>query len=460
MGLRLSAESINNFSKAEIGVSQKGLSADGFLRVEQISYPTELPESPQLSQSNLISARVVLGQHSENYESKFDFVAGQYVDTKVNELGVYEIYTSKIFTTDRHQISIGRKREHWNQVDSDFNLGLWQPNWAIDTLRTEEQGLAGIFLKTTVGPFQLLALASPLFVPTMGPALQEDNGKLEPVNRWVRSPSSLSKIRDRTMPLIYSIDVPDYADLVNKPGAAARIMVGQKDSGFWATVGYAHKPVNSLMLKYDAQLVLSETQGTMGEAIISPVVGYHDLTSADIGYGAENWMVSASAMTDKPQEIVVPGESIQQKLYPLTVVGLHLDQKLNLGFLKYPIKTQFGYMKASGGEIRDFDASGAEQGALFDSRVLLTNAGFYKLGFETRILQKKVTTQFKYLRDWAQQGSIVSAELQIFPANAMAVVLGADALGPDSTANKDTDTGFINQFRANDRLYGGLNYVF
>ena len=458
--LRLSAESINQFSTTEIGVSQTGWQADGYLRVEQMGYPTELPESPDLSESNLLSARVNLGFLSDKYESKFDFVAGQYLDTTVNELGVYELYAARIFNNGKSQVSLGRKREHWNQTDSDFNLGLWQPNWAIDSLRTEEQGLSGIFLKTKIGPFQFLALASPLFVPTMGPALQEDDGKLEPLNRWVRSPSNISKIRDRTRPLIYSIKVPDYSELVNKPGAAARIMFGETDSGFWATVGYARKPVNSLMLKYDAQLVLTESQGTVGEAIISPVVGYHNLTSADVGYGSESWMVSASFLADSPQDLEVPGESIQQKLSAINVMGWHFDQKLNLRFLRFPLKTQLGFMKVSGGQIRDFDATGAEQGALFDSRVLFTNAGFYKLGFETRLFQKKIISNFKYLRDWDQQGSIVSAEFQFYPAQQMSLLVGADALGPDSTENRDTDTRFINQFRANDRVYGGMTYVF
>lgn len=431
---------------------------DGELRLEHLNYPTSIPESPQLNQSNLLSARLQATYQSSFLKNKADVVLGRYLNSNVNEAGVYELYVSRNTSSANLQWAVGRKKEHWNQVDSDFNLGLWQPNWAIDTLRTEEQGLSGIFLKDSFGPLQAMALVSPWFVPTMGPALQQDSGKLEPVNRWVRAPSNLSKIRNRTLPLVYSLDVPDYSDLVNKPGVGARIQVGSQLTGPWASVGYAHKPVNGLMLKYNSSLVLSESAGTTGEAVISPVVGYHDLYSAEFGWSKMEWNFSLSAARDQPKEVAVEGEFIQQKLEPISVVGAHFEREISV--FKRSFQTTISYMKAQGGEIRDFDSAGVAQGALFDSRLLYTNALLFSADTEVVVFAKPVRLKVKYLREWDQQGSIISIESQMTLAKKMRAVLGIDVLGPDSLDDKESDTRFINQFRANDRLFAGVSYVF
>jgi hypothetical protein len=47
-----------------------------------------------------------------------------------------------------------------------------------------------------------------------------------------------------------------------------------------------------------------------------------------------------------------------------------------------------------------------------------------------------------------------------FPVQALGLTVGADVLGVDDTSADNTDGRFLNEFRANDRVYAGLNYVF
>jgi hypothetical protein len=64
----------------------------------------------------------------------------------------------------------------------------------------------------------------------------------------------------------------------------------------------------------------------------------------------------------------------------------------------------------------------------------------------------------KYLREFDQQGDLVGAEMSLQATRSWAVSVGADVLSVD---NEDSVDGtFLNQFRANDRYYGGLTYVF
>src|SRR5205814_9510507 len=43
------------------------------------------------------------------------------------------------------QIAAGRKLEHWNRLDDDWRLGIWQPRYRWDYLDPETVGLTGAF---------------------------------------------------------------------------------------------------------------------------------------------------------------------------------------------------------------------------------------------------------------------------------------------------------------------------
>jgi hypothetical protein len=78
----------------------------------------------------------------------------------------------------------------------------------------------------------------------------------------------------------------------------------------------------------------------------------------------------------------------------------------------------------------------------------------------TDIKNKKLISRFKYLREFDQRGMIGSGDVTFFPVQALGLTVGADVLGVDDTSADNTDGRFLNEFRANDRVYAGLNYVF
>jgi hypothetical protein len=88
-----------------------------------------------------------------------------------------------------------------------------------------------------------------------------------------------------------------------------------------------------------------------------------------------------------------------------------------------------------------------------------TNATMFKVEGElARILRRPLVTRFRYLYDSDQRGSLTSTEFLYYPDNRWAALVGADILSVDDENYRPSS--FLNQFRANDRVYGGMTYVF
>ena len=71
-------------------------------------------------------------------------------------------------------------------------------------------------------------------------------------------------------------------------------------------------------------------------------------------------------------------------------------------------------------------------------------------------------TDLKWLYDQEQKGSILSMLLGVQPVKAFNIQLGVDILGTDADDSTSAQAGqeFLQQYQANDRVYGGMQYVF
>jgi hypothetical protein len=375
---------------------------------------------------------------------------------------VREFYWSRAAFDGHTQISLGRKLEYWSQADEDWQLDMWQPRQTFDGLRPEQQGLTGGFIKHRQGRIEVLALLSPIFIPTMGPDIKNDNGNLEADSRWYQSPSSTFILFNKQRRIVYSLNIPHLEDLVNKPGAGLRVRVGDEKQGPWVSAGAAYKPMNKLLVKYDKKLASAEEGDDTGSAPLFPVVGYHSLFSADVGYRFSRSTIAVSYLTDEPQAVDQSPDDpyIIEHPAPAKIYALHADTELDIPWFRYPISLMAGYMRIDGGDIADYDAQGQYQGAVFAQRFQFTHAAMTQVEMRTDIKNKKLISRFKYLREFDQRGMIGSGDVTFFPVQALGLTVGADVLGVDDTSADNTDGRFLNEFRANDRVYAGLNYVF
>jgi hypothetical protein len=429
----------------------------GTLRFEGDKYASEVDNNPKLNQSILVGANLNLDDRSSHWHNKMDITGEKYLDWGVSNYSVQELYTSYLWNNDRSQIAVGRKLEFWSQVDQDWQLGLWQPLATYDALRLQDQGLTGVFYKQKFDDFELLGFGSPIFIPTMGPEVQEKNGDLVYDNRWNRSPSSTFMLYQTATRIVYSLDSYDVGHLIQNPGAGMRLRMGGDREGLWTSANYGYKPINSITLQYEKSL---DINSQTGDVTVGPNVAYHQIFGGDLGYKYSRGMVALSYLQDLPDPKKPTDDWVLQNPHGLQAYGVHADQSYDVvGFLN-PVTVTLGYLKVIGGDFTDYDSSGTPQGAIFNQRMNFTNSALVRMDFVSFIAAKKLTTTVKFQRDFDQQGSLFHAELNYFPTKSVALLLGGDVLGVDNDSVNNTDSGFLNQYRANDRIYGGMSYVF
>lgn len=426
----------------------------GQVRFENMHYLTSIPDSPQLTNSQLLSARLSMVRERPHYDLAADFSAGTFFSVRRSHFVVHEIYAS--FKAAQTTAYVGRKKAAWSEMDMRWQLGLWQPRFAMDTLRPEEQGLTGIFLDHSTENFQLIGFASPIYVPSMGPDIREEGGSLVADSRWYRTPSREYNFNTRTNSISYKLDIPAAARLVNNPGSAISMRLGNKSNGAWGVASAGSLPVNDLVLK---RKVFKSASADVVDATVSPEVGRHTLVSADVGYTYGDAKISASYLQDNPEEKRPDPEWSIQKLLPIKAYSAAIDFTVAPIFSR-SLAFQLSYLKVEGGGIQDIIADGSNDDfTLFDQRLIFTNAVAASVeGLLARIYRRDLVARFKYLYDYDQLGSLLSTEFLYYPTQKVAVVLGADILGvQDENSNPNA---FLNQYRANDRVYGGLTYVF
>ncbi len=431
------------------------------IRSEFTKYNSPLPDG-KLNQSLSLNAEVKFQYHKDEWDGALDFMAEHYAAWNQSQFALKELYASRSLynplTFQTGTLSVGRKICNWSMADSEWALGLWQPLQVYDGLRPEQQGLAGVFWSEKKGSLEATAYTSPIFIPTMSPEVKSENGILTSNTRWFRSPSQTFRLNNQQRQIIYSIDNPDIGSLIAKPGGGARLLY-DKGVGLWASGGFAYKPMNKLLLKYKKQLVTDGVSEDKGEAVVYPVVGYHNLVSFDLGYKFKSIEFVFSFLQDNPKQVKQDSDDIyiMQRASPSRVYsGL-----VKGSFSVFPqLKWKASFLRVEGGELADYDAQGANQGAIFSSRYQYKEALSLGGEIETYLLNHRFIPKTYFLREFDQQAILWKTQFDFYALNDLYLTLGFDILGGDQADSNPNQQGFLNEFRANDRGYAGVSYVF
>jgi hypothetical protein len=427
----------------------------GQLRLEGMKYLTPLPEAPQLTYSQYLSAQLSYYHEGSAFEAAIDTGAGTFFSKSQSHLAVHELFISP--RTPEVRIYVGRKLNSWSQMDRDWNLGVWQPYYEIDALRPEEQGLTGVFVDVDRQNFEVLGFATPIFIPSMGPDIREENGALVADSRWYRQPSRQVDITNKnSMNISYKLSIPEAAQLAAHGASAVMGRVGNKENGPWMVTSYGYAPVNKLILKRNIRVPISDPDVGV---IVSPEITYHHVASADVGYTLGNVKATMSYLQDDPEEKRPDPDWAIQKLEGIKAYSTGFDWNIP-NFLSRSVLFQLNYLHIYGGSIQDIISDGSPDSmTLYDQRMKFTNAVRVKVQGElARIYRHPLVTKFTWLYDTDQKGSMVNTEFLFYPSREWALLMGADFLGVDDENYKVSS--FLNQYRANDRVYGGMTYVF
>jgi len=427
----------------------------GNVRFEVMHYFTNLPESPQLTYSQFLSARLS-GQKEFNYLKTFlDISAGTFFSRAHSHFILHEGYGEA--KTQNIELYLGRKKMNWSGLDRWAQLGLWQPKFAMDALRPEAQGLTGLFVQYESEYIQSMGFLSPLFLPSMGPEIREEDGGLVSDSRWYRAPSREFSFSENQPNVVqYKLDLNDVFRMLGSHGLGASLHLGKKDRGWGARFSSGFKPMNDLVLR---RQIFKEVALDQVSVTVSPLVGYHSLNSMDIEYTGTQYSLGFSYLEDFPENELPDPNWSTQNLEGVKIYGAHIGFNIKNNLYEN-LNAELGIVKVNGGEIHDVLNTGErDEITIFSHRSFqFQNAAILKLdGILGRVYGNPLITRFKYIYDNEQSGNLLSAEFLYYPTSTWALVFGGDTL---SSQSENLSDAFLNQFRANDRVYGGMTYVF
>lgn len=444
---------------------------DGTLSVESLQYPTEVQNDPRLNQNLMIEGAIKGSWETGWARSGIDVHAGRSGNLNYDYFAVQEFYSEYKSSSGMFSVAFGRKLEFWNQADRDWDLGLWEPLFQHDGLRMHAQGLTGIFLGVETPQIQFLAFATPIFIPTMTPEIAERDGAIVSESRWFRSlPKSQSLVGKETQ-LVYDLQIPAIAELIQNPGAGARLRVGGVDAGPWASIAYSIKAVNALSYRYDASVLtpsglVATAASPKAEIELNPITHRHQILAVDVGYRSGPLSLGASVVSDEPQKKQVNNrlnskgfetDYIQQQIQAVTIVTAHVASQNEMTWFNRKLAWRLDYLRGFSKESIDLDSRGIEQSRLISDRLQFTHAAAASVS--SKILGRLSGT-FRYLREFDQLGSLLGLRFEYAPQKNWMVALGGDLLSVDDPEGQAVDTRFLNRYRQNDRVYGGLSYVF
>lgn len=434
--------------------SSKPAEFHGQIRFEGMQYLTALPDEPELTHSQLLSTRFSLSKETPWFDFSTDTSAGTFFTRGQSHIMLHEA------SMETHggpaKVTLGRKKKNWSEVDSRWNLGLWQPEYFLDALRPEEAGFTGLFVEYKKDEWEVLAFGTTINIPNLGPDIREDKGGLAADTRWYRPPSRNYDFNNNINQISYKLNMPDQMALIRNGGVAIMGRYGQKDRGPWVVVSTGYLPANELILQRAAYKSASTDKV---DVTVTPKLTQHRISSIDLGYTFKKMKVFGAYLDEKP-DIKLPTEDNSiQKLLPVQIYAAGVDFSL-IHMFEIPLKLELETLKAIGGGIQDITSSGKPDSfTMFDARLKFTGALQVKVeGPVATLYHHVLTAKIKYIYDYDQKGSLFKTEFQYYPDKKWTVVMGGDVLG---VQNEDFNkSSFLNEFRANDRVYGGMTYVF
>lgn len=195
-------------------------------------------------------------------------------------------------------LSIGRKKENWSYLDSNYTLGIYQPLFEWDLLLPREQGLTGIYLtmeaQDSPFPWGFVVFGSPMFIPDQGAGYEIKGGEFERSNPYFQAPPAFFEIRGQTDTADYNVQKPDTNSVVFNRSFAGKVYVGKESDGVYAQAAFANKPVNQLALGFQGFV----TPNNSVDVEIQPQVYYHSLASADVLYSWKNVVTGLSFLRE------------------------------------------------------------------------------------------------------------------------------------------------------------------
>jgi hypothetical protein len=383
-------------------------------------------------------------------------------------LNARELYVT---TPETHQwadakLSVGRKLETWSEIDRVWSLGVWEPRFRWDYLHPESQGLTGLFLEVyEADNYRFVVFASPYFIPDQNADVQVDQGRIVSQSPWASQPAQTVDFGGRETPVMYSIARPSINEVVQNPGGALMFELGDIKRGPWFRVAAAYKPINQLLVSAGPDMVPYEDPATHQpqsqlNVVVTPHIAYEYVYESSVGYQGANTGGVLSVLKDHP---IVKDQSdsvIAQQLSPAFIVSPSVSWRFDANDLDTG-KVEMSWLRRWGGNAPDKGQFADPSTSAFEPRFLYENAVSVTLNAPLRFSSHgKLRYIGQTIYEASGQGLLISNDITFQSHRLWSINVGADTFGSVNNGEDQSRRSMISRFQENDRIHGGVSYVF
>lgn len=366
-----------------------------------------------------------------------------------NYVKPYELYVP--FEIGETHAQVGRVLKPWSWADSYWEQGVWQPRFMDDKLLTEAAGLTGLFLEKDWGSSEGMFWASPVNIPEMGPHYSIEEGQFTAASPWFNTPPEYVNISGVTTRVEYSVNEPQLENFIFRPGAGVNL---KTTNPWFANMSYAYKPMPQIMLGFPYFLALGEVPDSSALNIeVNARLLYHHVATLESVHQTSQGVLSSALTFEAPERDETPSNWITQEVKNAVVASVKLERPLFLGV------TDMGWLKVWGGDLPD-EGEFAPAGTVFERRYQYLHA--FRAGFTSSKIQvgsSLLGFRTGFIYDIEQAGVTWKNEVTLQPNSNFIMHVRADIIGLTGEEEKVEDS-FIRAYRTNDRIQGGVRYVF
>lgn len=438
------------------------------LNLRQNRYLGDVQHSSQESNYTVFSGDLNLETQSSGFTYKLNPVAqGSFERQEEFYFGMPEAYIQPRKIAPWFSITIGRQKRQWSRLDEEFNLGIWQPQLRWDYLAPRQQGLTGVFFDWSLSSdLRFTFFTSPIAIPDQGPNYEIKDGQFYSANRWFVQPQSRLAVFGGTKyaanaPLYWELDKPPEEDILMNSSFGFGLSY-QASSPFWTHLNYAYKPLNQVHLGIECDSCATLPGGSMPlevTALIHPRIVKHNVITWETGFDRVDDQGFVSFTLDIPNTSGFPTSYYEAPLHPTLVSGLAYQHYFQT-YWGQPSWLQYSYMRTT--EFRRVRGDGiAEQDDVQSSMARYPYKDLASVEWKWQISQRyarQLHWRNKYYYSVPEKGGWLTTTLNL-DQGAVSWVFGADVLGSDVDSNSK-EAGLFTRYRANDRVFGGVSYVF
>ena len=368
-------------------------------------------------------------------------------------------YIPKLYYKMKKNLILGTKALHWFEAEKLWLDGLWSALFRFDPTDVVDQGPVGL-----IGAYKKFQyFLQTALIPGLRSFAKEESQKIVPRSPWSQRPPDKIFLLGDERELLYKLTFPDARKFLWAPGAGIfwkshshkKSLIGPSFGRTTFSLGYALKPSFDPLFKAFFVLPISSPQPNMDVEIL-PDIFYHHLLSVEASQKNRKVHLMQNFTYEHPLlGTFNKDKAVLQKRPPsflsTSYISYRASNTLSL-FSSYRYVYQ-NFSKVNAGRLLESE--------LFASPFIFFNA--LSLGAEKQFPFKSFSgkTTLKIVYDFKQRGTLINWKTVTPLTKQLSAFFLVELIGLLGEEQKDPDrVHFLSQFRAHDRIQGGIRYVF